>query len=265
MKHISRFAVLLKRLIIFVGSLVVIFFVYVNFLPDVWRRTNLLVAIVLLWFVTAYLALPRIHRLLSRIYVPTNFIGRTRTSDGLLSDPVNMGLVGGKRQLIDAMEATGWQQAEPLSPRSIWRAIRSNVLRQSYPTAPVSEAFLFGKKEELAFQMEVGNNPHKRHHVRFWRTPEGWYLPGGIKVDWLGAATYDDAVGLSMFTMQFTHRIDSNVDKERDFVISTLQDGGFIRKIHHIEHVFSGYKTRNGFGDNYVTDGSVVVAEIKKK
>jgi len=181
----------------------------------------------------------------------------------LLSDPVNMGLVGSKKDLVRAMEKAGWSQADPLTPASIWRMIHTVVLKRSYSTAPVSDAFLFGIKQELAFQKEVNNNPHKRHHVRFWRTPKGWYLPGGIKVDWLGAATYDDAVGLSIFTLQFTHRIDSNVDKERDYIIKTLQDGNHISKVKHIEHFFSGYKTRNGYGDQYVTDGSIVIAELK--
>lgn len=265
MKHISRFAVLFKRLAIFVGSLVIILVVYVNFLPDIWQRNNLALAVLVLWFVTAYLALPRIHRLLSRIYVPSNFIGRSRTADGLLSDPVNMALRGGKRDLVAAMEAAGWQQAEPLNIRTIWRLIRSIALRQSYPTAPVSDAFIFGKKQEVTFQMEVDGNPHKRHHIRFWRTPRNWYMPGGHKVDWLGAATLDDAVKLSLFTSQFTHRIDSNVDKERDFIIKTLKDAKQIVKVQRFEHYFSAYKARNGFGDEYVTDGSMVIADLKEK
>lgn len=44
--------------------------------------------------ILAYPALPRLHRILTRIYVPDYFIGRTRTSDGLLGDPVNLALLG---------------------------------------------------------------------------------------------------------------------------------------------------------------------------
>lgn len=264
-KHINRFAILLKRLGILAFSLVIFYIIYVELVPDVWRRTNVLIGLVLLWFVTAYIALPRIHRLLSRFYVPNNFIGRARTSDGLLADPINLGFVGGKRDLIAAMEAAGWLQADPLTPRSVWRAMRSNVLRRSYPTAPVSTFILFGKPQEVAFQMEVGNTSHTRHHVRFWRVPRGWYLPGGHKVDWLGAATYDDAVRLSLLTMQFTHKIDANVDKERDFLIQTLQEANRIKKIKRIEHFFSAYSTRNGDGYHYITDGSMVIAELKGK
>ena len=46
------------------------------------------------WLVLAYLVLPRLHRILTTIYVPDYFIGRARTSDGLLGDPVNLALDG---------------------------------------------------------------------------------------------------------------------------------------------------------------------------
>lgn len=42
------------------------------------------------WAVTAYLTLPRLHRILTPVYVPDYFFGRTRTSEGMLGDPVNL-------------------------------------------------------------------------------------------------------------------------------------------------------------------------------
>lgn len=265
MKHISRFAVLFKRLIIFVGSILFIIFVYFNFLPDVWRHTNFLVAILIIWLITAYLVLPWIHRTLTRIYVPSNFIGRSRTADGILSDPVNMAINGSKRDLVAAMEAAGWTVAEDITPRTIWKIVKAVLLKQSYPSAPMSRAFLFGKRHAVGFEIEVGGSPRIRHHVRFWRTPRKWYLPGGYKVDWLGAATYDKNVGFSLFTAQFTHAIHANVDKERDFLIKSLQSAGRISKISKIDHFFNAYETRNGFGHEYITDGSLVIADLKGK
>ncbi|MEB0259978.1 hypothetical protein, partial [Undibacterium sp. 5I1] len=47
---------------------------------------------VLFWVLLAYLVLPRLHRILTQLYVPHYFIGRTRTSDGLLGDPVNLAI-----------------------------------------------------------------------------------------------------------------------------------------------------------------------------
>ena len=54
--------------------------------------------LILFWGLLAYLVLPRLHRILTTIYVPDYFIGRTRTGDGLLGDPVNLALMGTLRQ-----------------------------------------------------------------------------------------------------------------------------------------------------------------------
>ncbi len=117
------------------------------------------------------------------------------------------------------MKSAGWVLADDLNLKSSWGMVKSTLLRKSYPEAPVSSLFLFGNMQELAFQQEVDNNPAKRHHVRFWRTPKGgWLLPGGFGADWLGAATYDRSVGFSTLTLQITHKIEEDTDIERDYL-----------------------------------------------
>lgn len=262
MKHVVQFAVLLKRLAIFFVSAVIIISIYQAVLPNVWQRQHILISLAVLWGLTAYIVLPRIHRFLSRVYVPNNFIGRSRTSDGLLSDPVNLALNGDQDDLLHAMKAAGWQLADPINFKTSWRMVESVLFHKSYPKAPVSDAFLFGEKQAFAFQKEVSGNPRKRHHVRFWRTPRGFYLPGGYKAHWLGAATYDEAVSISAFTVQFTHRIGADVDKERNFLVRTLTRAKSLKNIQLIEHFFPGYRTRNGFGSHFITDGSMVIADL---
>jgi len=53
-----------------------------------------LLLLVVFWILVTYLLLPRLHRILTRIYVPGYFIGRARTSDGLLGDPINLAFRG---------------------------------------------------------------------------------------------------------------------------------------------------------------------------
>lgn len=119
------------------------------------------------YLVLAYLALPRFHRILTALYVPDYYIGRTRTGDGLLGDPVNLALLGDGVQIRQAMEDAGWVEADPVNLNSALRIIAGSVMRRSYPTAPVSPLFLFGRQQDMAFQQEVDGSPSKRHHVRF--------------------------------------------------------------------------------------------------
>ena len=215
------------------------------------------------WLVLAYLVLPRLHRILTTIYVPDYFMGRTRTSDGLLGDPVNLALLGNDEQLLAAMSAAKWTRADEVTLASSWRIVMSTLSRKSYDEAPVSPLFIFGRKQDYAFQQEVEGNPAKRHHVRFWRCPDGWLLPGGARVDWLAAGTFDRAVGLSLFTLQITHKIDADTDVERDHIVETLRAADTAVVISVLHDFSTGYHSRNGGGDTIRTDGDLPVVDLR--
>jgi len=215
-----------------------------------------------IWAITAYLVLPRLHRLLSDLYVPDYFFGRTRTTDGLLGDPVNLGVDGSGPQLDHVMISAGWHRADEITAASTWRIIVSTLTRRSYSTAPVSPLMLFGRRHDVAYQQEVEGNPKQRHHVRFWHSPPGWLLPGGAHADWLGAATYDTDVGLSLFTLQVTHRIDQNTDVERDHVVETMRAADEAVRIRLLRDFTTGYHSRNGGGDRFVTDGNLPIIDV---
>ncbi|GGR26358.1 LssY C-terminal domain-containing protein [Agromyces mediolanus] len=214
------------------------------------------------WLLLAYLVLPRLHRILTTIYVPDYFIGRARTSDGLLGDPVNLALLGEEGAIHEAMRGAGWTRADDVDAASSWRIILSTITRRSYDEAPVSPLFLFGRMQDFAYQQEVEGNPAKRHHVRFWRTPEGWLLPGGRRVDWLAAGTFDRAVGFSLFTLQITHKIDADTDVERDHIVRTVLDSGVPASVDVIRDFSTGYHSRNGGGDTITTDGDLPVLAL---
>ena len=219
--------------------------------------------VVVFWVLLAYLVLPRLHRILTRIYVPDYFIGRARTSDGLLGDPINLALLGSEAQVHRAMLAAGWTRADELSPATGWRIVTSTLLRRSYLEAPVSPLLLFGRKQDFAYQQEVDGNPGKRHHVRFWRCPEGWPLPGGHRVDWLAAGTYDRAVGFSLFTLQITHKIEADTDVERDHIVATVQGAEPAAAVHTLLDFATGYHARNGGGDSIETDGNLPIIDLR--
>ncbi|MFE4544424.1 LssY C-terminal domain-containing protein [Arthrobacter sp. NPDC056727] len=215
------------------------------------------------WLIAAYAFLPRVHKILSSLYLPNYFIGRARTGDGVLGDPVNLAVIGPADELRTAMLTAGWTEADPVTPATAWRTLTSTLLGRNYPESPVSALYVFGNKQDMAFQREIDGNPRKRHHVRFWKCPDGWMLPGGFAVDWVGAGTYDKSVGLSLFTFQITHKIADGTDQERDFIISTLQTANAVESVHVIRHFSSGYHHRNGGGDNIRTDGHLPIIDLQ--
>lgn len=262
-----RYAALLRRMIHYIFPFVLFvlagLIIHAYFIDGLIKDVRLISLFIISWLLLSYLLLPLVNKLLTSIYSPHYFFGRTRTAEGLLGDPVNLALYGTETDVRRAMLASGWHEADPITPRNSLRIALAVVRNKPYITAPMSALFLFHRSQDLAFQIPDGNNPRRRHHVRFWKTPKKWWLPGGYQADWLGAATFDRSVGLSLFNGQITHKIDPYVDKERDYVIETLQNAGRITKLTTVKNFTSEYRARNGGGDIIYTDGSLPFLTLK--
>ncbi|HEX4610203.1 MAG TPA: LssY C-terminal domain-containing protein [Urbifossiella sp.] len=176
----------------------------------------------------------------------------TAKRDGSPGDPVNLRLTGTRDELVRSFYAAGWAAAHPVTARSAVRTGASVVLNRPYPSAPVSDLYLFGRVQDIAFERAVGGSARTRHHVRFWRT--GCDAAG--RTVWVGAGTFDDRVGRSPATGRLTHRISPDVDAERNTILADLTRGGGLSDARVEPHggPFSG---RNGEGDCYFTDGGV--------
>jgi hypothetical protein len=183
----------------------------------------------------------------------------TTTGDGIPGDPLNVALVGTEAEVLAAFRDAGWARPAPIDVRSSVGIAESVVLDRPDPTAPVSSLYLFGRREDLAFEQEVGESAKQRNHVRFWRAAE---LVDGRPL-WLGAATFDRGVGLSHRTGQITHHIGPDVDAERDRVIADLKRAGQLRTVFQVTGVGPKWRGRNGGGDPYFTDGELDVGMLK--
>ena len=78
--------------------------------------------------------------------------GITQAADGIPGDPVNVSLIGSETELKRILVAAGWFPADPLTLRSCLEIAEASVLKRSYDDAPVSSLYLFGRKEDLAFE-----------------------------------------------------------------------------------------------------------------
>ncbi len=184
----------------------------------------------------------------------------TITGTDIPGDPLNVALIGTKEQIEEIMRAAKWFPADPLGLRSDLRIAADTVLKRSYDEAPVSSLFLFGRKEDLAFEQPVGGNPSQRHHVRFWKAA---VVDEQNRPLWFGSATYDERVGLSHTTGQITHHISGQIDVERDHILKTLQQTGEL-SVEYIDNFQPHHTGKNGGGDKWETDGRLGVGTIKK-
>ena len=183
----------------------------------------------------------------------------THTANGIRGDPVNLALLGSEEDVIRAMISAKWYPADALTFRTSVRIAVTSVLRRPDEQAPVSDLFLFERKQDLAFEEPVGNSPRQRHHVRFWRwDQERWGEPV-----WFGAATLDTRVGFSYTTGQITHHIAADVDVERDLIMNKIKAAGLSQQSDYIDDFQQPREGRNGGGDLWRSDGRLGVLLIQ--
>jgi hypothetical protein len=184
----------------------------------------------------------------------------TRTADDIPGDPINVALVGSEGELKAIMHAARWFPANPLNLRDDIKIALASLFKHEYDDAPVSDLYLFGRKQDLAFEQPVGDSPRQRHHVRFWRAPK----EHDDRSVWVGSAVFDDRVGISRKTGGITHHTAADIDAERGKLFGDLEKTGDLAKTYFIDDFHKEHKGRNGGGDPWFTDGRLEVGIIKQ-
>ncbi len=229
------------------------------------RHSRLRIALVVLAVVLiaygliAYVVLPRVwfHYEHQKGLAGLSMV--TRTAQDIPGDPINVGLVGTKGDVLCAMHAAAWYPADPITFRSSVEIVGSVVLDRPYRDAPVSNLFYQGRREDLAFEKPDGSSADRRQHVRFWevlkRGDEG-------RTVWLGSATFDRGVGLSRDTGQVTHHIAPDIDAERDRLTDDLKAAKVVEARYEVSGIGPTLAGRNGEGDRYYTDGEIKISRL---
>ncbi|HTP36783.1 MAG TPA: LssY C-terminal domain-containing protein, partial [Methyloceanibacter sp.] len=124
--------------------------------------TKTLLMITLVWVIAAYLIIPKLW---VRHYRRHPFLAQparlTQTGDGHPGDPINIGLVGSAKDVVLSMTAAGWFPADKITLASSVRIAAATVFHRPDDEAPVSNLFLFGRKQDLAFEQPLAGGPGK--------------------------------------------------------------------------------------------------------
>jgi len=229
-------------------------------LGDRGRRYFLFPAAAIACYVTiSYLILPATWSRIEREPGLSHLPMLTSTAQGIPGDPINVGLVGSREDVISAFHIAGWYPADPITLRTSAEIVGSVLFDRPYKDAPVSPLFFEGRREDLAFEKPDGVSADRRQHVRLWLV-----LANGADASpvWLGSATFDKGVTLSRDTGQVTHKIAPNVDEERDQLVGDLNQARMVTGIYQMRGIGPTLNGRNGEGDPYYTDGEIRVATL---
>lgn len=182
----------------------------------------------------------------------------TFTRAGGQGDPINIQFLSTDGQLGTAFAAAGWYRADEIDFVTSARISVDSVLGRKYSTAPVSNLFLFGREEDMAFE-RPGSSVRQRDHIRLWKTSR---TGSDGRPIWIGSVTKDTKVELAKTNHLPTHHISPDVDAERALAVSELARTSYV--VEDTTRPGFGKETQgfNGEGDPYFTDGQVAVLSL---
>lgn len=178
----------------------------------------------------------------------------TQTHAGDAGDPINLVFVGNHDQILHSFHQAGWLIPDPITPQTSAQIAVDSLTHKSYPTAPVSNLYVYGRVQDLAFEKPT-HDVANRGHIRLWKT--GILVNGQLV--WVGQASYDSGIELSETTHFLTHHIAPSVDLERNAIGSDLEKTGLVTVETVAPFTTPILYARNGGGDYYESDGEVLV------
>ena len=280
---IQYFWLLAKRFAVLLPGVIVAYFSVRTVFPFVDHKLRLpdAISIFVTYVIAAYLLVPALIRVV-RILRPVKHLPLyCVTPDGFASDPLNVGVIATRRELISTMEKAGWYVADPHRGHYLIRSMLSTVYGWSYPNSPVSNLYLFGRKQDVAFEIPIEGNVGNRHHVRFWATTFEdkqkltvrsihWHhrrvhVQTADDLLWVGAASLDTGINFIRHNMQLTHMIDPDTNKERDLIVDQLRAQKLVKKVETIK-LGDPYRLINRVWNGSLhTDGKMAIVHLKSK
>jgi hypothetical protein len=184
---------------------------------------------------------------------------RVTDKDGDPGDMVNFLIIGSEEELKRAFQRGGWVQVDRTKADAVVHGLLSTLSKEEYVEMPMSELYLFGRPQDYGF---AHADPYAviatRHHLRVWRAArefEGDAL-------WVGAATHDVGFEKDQRNGSVTHKIDPDVDEEREYLARTLLASGAVTQWAHVTPKNPLTQAKTATGGSFHSDGRVLVLII---
>ena len=178
-------------------------------------------------------------------------------------DPLNAVIIGNSHDVLAALTRSGWSFTHRISLETISRMVGSAISGHSYPVAPVSNLYLFGRKQDFALQ-RARLSISQRNHSRYWLAP---FTFEGRQV-WVGQVSRDIGIKVTPKSPSLTtHIIDPEVDLTREYLLHSLLDGGLVKRFGFVKGSRPATPDNPAFnltGDPYFSDGLRLVIDLSR-
>jgi hypothetical protein len=190
---------------------------------------------------------------------------RVMDAAGNPGDNTNFVIPTSEQKVLAVFQAAGWVKVDRTKQSALEQGLLAALSKQAYLQLPMSELMLFGRAQDYGLaHAEPIAVVAQRHHLRLWKAP--------FQVDgedlWVGAATHDigfdyDARKSGVASViPTTHKIDPNVDDEREFVGRSLEETGRVAKLSYITPSQPSKEAKTATGASFHSDGRVLVIQL---
>jgi hypothetical protein len=131
---------------------------------------------------------------------------------------------------------------------------------KAYLEMPMSTLYLFGRPQDLSYaRADPITVAAERHHLRVWKTDE---VVNGQPL-WVGSSTHDIGFEKDQRNGQVTHKIDPDIDKERDFIQQSFAAAGDLQSAAYVTPSNPLRTAKTATGGEFHSDGRIVVLDLK--
>lgn len=184
-----------------------------------------------------------------------------RVSDraGDPGDMVNFLIIGSQTAMEKVFKTAGWVQVDANFKDTLLHGLLESISKESYLTMPMSPLYLFGRQQDYGWaHAEPISVVASRNHLRIWKAP--FEVHG--QTLWVGAATHDVGFEKDQRNNGLTHKIDPNVDLERDYIEKTLASTGLVAEVTRVLPKNPMQEAETATGGSFHSNGQVLVLKL---
>ncbi len=174
-------------------------------------------------------------------------------------DMVNFLILGDEDQMKNVFTAAGWVKVDADVKTTVLEGFLASMSKESYLTMPMSQLYLFGRPQDYGWaHAEPITVVASRNHLRVWKAP---FTVNGQML-WAGAATHDIGFEKDQRNGSITHKIDPDIDLERDYVQKTLCSTGLVAEFTHFTPDNPMKEAKTATGGSFHSNGQVLVMKL---
>jgi LssY C-terminus len=183
---------------------------------------------------------------------------RVLNGEGREGDMLNLIFLAGEDELQGVFARAGWLKVEQSPPKIFWHLLWQ---RTHYTKLPMDKLYVFGRAQDYSYALpDPQSVVARRHHLRIWKTNHD---VDGVPL-WVAAATHDVAIDFVKSKFRLLHRIDPNVDAEREFIAGNLAETRELSREEYVHGTNPVFAAQTATGQPYYSDSRLLLLEFNR-